>query len=81
MVLTDKEWYSFMAGLIVGKHIKKDGNTNIDNAVTVNKKPIKTSKYATIGITAQKKKLDSRTAQSVTCNIMCTGANIGVVHL
>lgn len=78
MVLTDEEWYSFMAGLIVGKHIKKDGNTNIDNAATVNKKPIKTSKYATIGITAQKKKLDSRTAQSVTCNIMCTGVNIGV---
>lgn len=78
MILTDNEWYSFMSGLIVGKHIKKDGNNNVDNAATVNTKPIKTSKYATIGITAPRLKLASRVAQSVQVNIMCTGVNIGV---
>ena len=78
MIFDRNQTFSLLTGLIIGKRVKTDKNNNVNNAATVNTKPIKTSKYATIGITAPKKKLDSRAAQTVQMNILCTGVNIGV---
>jgi len=75
--LNEKEWFALIAGLIVGRH-KKQNRNKVDNAVTVNKKPIKLSKYATIGITAGTKYCDNKTYSLVRIPIMCTGVNIGV---
>lgn len=70
--------FMFMEGWVVGSRERKNKNTTITDAATFNKKPIKVAKNATIGITAQTVKLDSRDNQVVTCDIMCTGVNIGV---
>ncbi len=77
MELNEKEWFALIAGLIVGRH-KKQNRNKVYNAVTVNKKPIKLSKYATIGITAGSKYCDNKTYSLVRIPIMCTGVNIGV---
>lgn len=78
MVLTDREWFSLMSGLILGRHIKQPSNNKVDTVVSVNKKPRRVSKFATIGITAGKRKADSREYSTVRIPIMCTGVNIGV---
>ena len=78
MKLTDREWFSLMAGLIAGKHIKTGRNSNVSNSISTNKKPIRVPSKATIGITVGSKLGYSRVGGTVKIPIMCTGVNIGV---